>query len=313
MKAVILDRETLGSVSLPKKLLSLANFEIFEHTKPEEIATRIEKVDIILTNKVILSESVLKKSPVKFIGVLATGLNNIDLDYCARKGIVVKNAAGYSTDSVAQHTFSMLFNFLSKNEYFDSYIKSGNYSKSSMFTHFGHEYTEIAGKTFGIIGMGAIGQKVADVANAFGAKVIYYSSSDANRSAKYKRYKLNDLLAESDFLSIHAPLTPKTKGMIGLEEFSKMKSNAILLNLGRGGIVIEDDLVQAINNQMIAGACLDVFETEPFDFTKKYQKLNQPEKLLLSPHIAWASKEAREKLLKITCQNIEDFLKNYKN
>jgi glycerate dehydrogenase len=179
-----------------------------------------------------------------------------------------------------------------------------------MFTHYGYEYTELAGKTFGIIGMGTIGQKVADVASAFGAKVIYFSSSGNDRTDKFERFGLNELLSKSDVISIHAPLTPQTQHLIGLPQFQKMKSNAILINMGRGGIVVEDDLIEALNDDLISGVCLDVFENEPFDFTVKYSKLKNPKKLLLSPHIAWASVEAREKLLEITTKNLNDFLRN---
>lgn len=303
LKGIVLDRATLGSVDFPDALLNLCDWEIRETTTADVVKPVIQSYDIVLTNKVELTQEVLTGSAVKYIGVLATGTNIIDLEYCLNNNIEVKNAVGYSTDSVAQHTFTMLLSFLGSTRQNDDYVKS-RYGGSHIFTHFGYEYKEIKGKTWGIIGLGNIGRKVAAIASVFGAEVVYYSSSDKDRSSTYKRVTLEELFSISDVLSIHSPLNEKTAGLVNLSRLSQMKKNAILLNLGRGGIVLENDLIEALNKNHLAGACLDVFEEEPFNFDKKYSKLNDTSKLLLSPHVAWASLEARQKLLDITCNNL---------
>lgn len=310
LKAVILDKSTLGSIAIPKELLDLAQWEFFDQTDSQDVRERIQDVDIVFTNKVVLNKEQLEGSRVRYIGVLATGTNNIDLNYCADNNIAVKNAVGYSTDSVAQHTFSMLLSFISKSHYFDEFVKDSSYSNSPIFTHFGFEYSEIKGKTWGILGMGAIGRKVAEIATAFGVIVVYYSTSGEDREAKFQRLSLEDFVEQSDIISIHAPMNDKTNRLVDYQFMSNMKPNAILLNLGRGGIIVEDDLIKVLNENRIAGVCLDVFESEPFDFVSKYKELTDKNKLLLSPHIAWASEEAREKLLDISLENLKTWLKN---
>lgn len=304
MKAVVLDKSTLGNIDFPKELLELADWDFLETTESHEVASIIKNKEIVLTNKVVLGKEELSDSNVKYIGVLATGTNNIDLDYCKKNNIVVKNAFGYSTDSVAQHTFSMLFSFLSKSHYFDAFVKESEYANCPIFTHFGFEFSEIKGKVWGIIGMGAIGRKVAEIASVFGVEIVYYSSSNLDREHTYSRLSLDELAQKCDFISIHAPLNEKTSNLVNISFLEKMKPSAILLNLGRGGIVNEEDLIQALNQNMLLGACLDVFESEPFDFKEKYKALKDKNKLLLSPHIAWASVEARKTLLQITLENL---------
>lgn len=308
MKGVILDKATVGKVDLPAELRALCEWEIYENVSFTDVPHLISEKDIVLTNKVPLNAMNLEGSKVKYIGVLATGTNVIDVDYCAEKGIEVKNAVGYSTDSVAQHTFTMLLSFMGRTAYFDEYIKTNQYASSPMFTHLGYEYSEIKGKKWGIIGLGNIGKKVADIATVFGAEVSYFSTSRISRSDMYQMVDLASLLAESDIVSIHAPLNQSTHGLMNYENISKMKPSSILVNVGRGGIVVEDDLIQALNENKIKGACLDVFEEEPFDFEAKYKKLEDKDKLLVSPHIAWASVEARKSLLDITCQNLKSWV-----
>lgn len=308
LKGIVLDQETLGKIQLPIDLLNLASWQFHQTTNENEVVDRIAEVDIILTNKVILSSEILAKSKVKYIGILATGTNNVDLDYCQANGIEVKNAVGYSTDSVAQHTFTMLLSFLGRPYYFDNYVKTGGYAQSPTFTHLGHEFHEIKGKTWGIIGLGAIGAKVAEIASVFGAEIVYYSTSNKDRNVHYQRFSLEDLLANADIISIHAPLNSKTLGLVNNVLLNQMKPHAILVNAGRGGIVVENDLIHALNHNKIAGACLDVFENEPFDFKEKYASLKNPDKLLLSPHIAWASVESRQALLEITSENLKNWI-----
>lgn len=304
-KGVILDMQTLGDIKLPSGLENMCDWEIHDVIDPDKAKEIVKDKLIVLTNKIPLNKSNLKGSSVKYIGVLATGTNVIDLDFCTDNNIEVKNAVGYSTDSVAQHTFTMLFSFLYKAAYFDDYVKTSKYATSPMFTHLKYEYPEIKGKKWGIIGLGNIGKRVAEIATVFGSEVSYYSTSNISRSDRYQMKDLETLLTESDVISIHAPLNDKTQNLIDRESLEKINRNAVLINVGRGGIVNENDLITALNNNQLKGACLDVFEEEPFDFVDKYRLLKSPEKLMLSPHIAWASIEARQKLLDITEENLQ--------
>jgi glycerate dehydrogenase len=221
---------------------------------------------------------------------------------------MVKNVAGYSTESVVQHTFSMLFYLMGNIRYYDDYVKKGNYSKSNLFTHHGSPFHNLAGKKYGIIGMGAIGRRVAEVALAFGSEVCYYSTSQKNLNAGYQHVPLHTLLTECDIISIHCPLNEVTRDLIGYEQFLIMKKEALVINAGRGGIVNESDLACALNEELISGAALDVLEKEPPAATHPLFHLNHPEKLLITPHIAWASIESRERLLEGIAENITGFL-----
>lgn len=309
MKIIILDAKTLGDDLDLNRFNQLGDVTIHQFTHPEEVKEKIEGYDVVITNKVQLGESNLSKvSGVKLICVTATGTNNIDLDYCKRVGIGVANVAGYSTESVAQHTFAMLFYLLEQLNYYDQYVKKGNYVDDEIFTHFAKKFWEVKGKTWGIIGLGAIGKKVAEIATCFGAKVIYYSTSGKNNSGiDYERVELEALLNRSDIISIHAPLHEKTKNLITYEEISKMKKNAILLNLGRGTIVNEKELVKALNENLIAAAGLDVLEHEPMNQGNPLLQVQDGSKLLVTPHIAWASVEARQTVIKEVYANIEAF------
>lgn len=202
----------------------------------------------------------------------------------------------------------MLFYLLEHLRYYDKYVKSGEYSKSDIFTHLGKPFWEIHGKKWGIIGLGTIGRRIAEVAESFGAKVSYYSTSGIDRKEKYPRKSLEQLLSESDIVSIHAPLNEKTKGLIGYDQLKLMKKNAILLNLGRGGIVVEEDLAKALDENLIGGAGLDVLEKEPIDENNPLLKIKNKEKLLITPHIAWTSIEARQRLVNEIVENIKAFL-----
>ncbi len=305
----ILDAKTLGADIDLSPLEQFGRLHVYQVTDPHETEERIKNCEIIISNKVILNESNLAQaSKVKLICLSATGTNNVDLAYTARRGITVCNVAGYSTRSVVQHTFCMLFYLLQSPVYYDNYVKSGQYCGSDIFTHLNKTFWELAGKTWGIIGLGTIGRSVAGIASAFGCQVIYYSTSGLNHAADYRQVTLEELLRESDIVSIHAPLNSHTKNLIDYQKLQLMKPSALLLNLGRGGIVNETDLAAVLNANLLAGAGLDVLESEPIKSDNPLLHLKEPEKLFITPHIAWASQEARQRLLQEIVLNIAGFL-----
>ena len=309
MRIVILDAKTLGDDIDLSVFEEFGNVEIYPTTSPSELYERIQLADIIITNKVVIDKDAINVARnLKLICVAATGYNNVDVLYAREKGIAVTNVAGYSTESVVQTTFGMLFYLLMHLRYYDDYVKSSNYSHSDIFTHIGRPFWEINGKRWGIIGLGTIGRRVAQVAESFGCDVIYYSTSGVDREEKYPRYPLDELLKTSDIVSIHAPLNEKTKNLITIKELGMMKKNAILLNLGRGGIVNEKDLAIALDSNMIGGAGLDVLEKEPINPDNPLLKIKNKEKLLITPHIAWTSIEARKRLVREIAENIRAFL-----
>ena len=311
MKIVFLDAETIGQVNNLDKLDEFGKVTYYPVTKPNERISRISGNEVVITNKVVIDKEVIDASPMlKLVCIAATGMNNVDLDYAAGKGIQVKNVAGYSTESVAQSTFSLLFYLLNKPRYFDEYVKSGKYMQSPVFTHIGRTFWQLSGKKFGIIGLGTIGKRVAQIAMAFGAEVIYHSTSGKNLEQSYPHYKLDELLGASDVISVHCPLNDKTRNLITYRELSLMKPSSILLNTGRGGIVNENDLVRSLNENRIEGAGLDVLEHEPIQGDNPLLTVNDPEKLVITPHIAWTSIEAREKLVDGIYENIRNFVNN---
>jgi glycerate dehydrogenase len=308
-KICILDALTLGEDADLSAFQALGEVSVYDSTAPEQIVERIKDCEIIVTNKVVLNASNLPYAPqVKLICVAATGTNNIDLEYTRSQNITVTNVAGYSTHSVAQHTFAMLFYLLESPAYYDSYVKSGQYAKSQIFTNLARPFWELTGKTWGIIGLGTIGRTVADIARAFGCQVIYYSTSGQNRNHDYSRKDLAELLQTADIVSIHAPLNKQTFDLLNYQRLQLMRPNAILLNLGRGNIVNEADLARALDEGLIAGAALDVLEREPIGRENPLLKIKQPDRLFITPHIAWSSREARETLVKEIAHNIESFL-----
>ncbi len=308
-KIVILDANTLGKVRNIDKLSDFGNVVTFGTTSPDETVLRIANAEIIITNKVVIDREVVGKCPnLKLICISATGMNNVDLDAAKEKGIVVKNAVGYSSHSVAQHTIASILRLYNQLSYYDTYVKKGDYSQSDIFTHYGPPIIELYNKTWGIIGLGNIGKTVARIATGFDAKVNYYSTSGKNTQNEYPRLSLDELLGTSDIISIHAPLNEKTQNLISTRELSLMKPASILVNMGRGGIVDELALANAVNDHQIAGACVDVFEKEPINKDNPLLKVKYPEKLVLSPHNAWASTEARTKLMDIVYRNIEEFI-----
>ncbi len=303
---VLLDADTLGNVSNMHLLERYGNLQVFDKTLPDQTVSRVKHADIIITNKVVIDKAVMDKAPrLKLICIAATGTNNVDLTYAKKKGIVVKNAAGYSTFSVAQNTFAALFHLMNHINWYDNYVKSLNYSNNELFTHHGPVITELNNKTYGIIGLGTIGMAVAKIATSFGANVIYYSTSGKNKNDIYPSVSLEKLLHASDIISIHAPLNDRTRSLIGYDQLKQMKNHAILINMGRGGIVIEKELARAINENQIGGACMDVYENEPLSTDNQLFEILHQDKLVLTPHIAWASLEARERLIVIVAGNIE--------
>ncbi len=308
---VFLDQKTIGKVDNLKLLSKLGKLDTYKSTEPEQIVERCKGKDIVIVNKVDMTEVVMKQLPdLKLICVAATGVNNVDLNYAENNGIEVKNVAGYSTDSVAQLTFTMLLYLVNKPYYYDTYVKSGAYSRSDSFTHHNEPFWELKGKRMGIIGLGTIGRQVARVAESFGMEVVFYSTTGRNNHISYKRFELEDLLKSSDVISIHAPLNNQTRDLITYERMKLMRPCAILLNLGRGGIVNEKDLAKALNENVIAAAGIDVMEQEPINADNPLLKLFDKEKILITPHMAWASKESRELLVEKIARNIEVFLKS---
>lgn len=305
---VFLDAKTVGEVANFRVLEKQGNLEIYENTPTDKVIERCRGKQVIITNKVVLSREVMNKLPdLKLICVAATGTNNIDHDYAEEKGILIKNVKGYSTESVAQHTFAMLLYLVNRPWYYDNFVKSGAYAKSDMFTHLGYPFWELTGKRLGIIGLGTIGRRVAQIAQGFGMEVVFYSTTGRNNNINYKRFDLDTLMATSDIVSIHAPLNQQTKGLINYNIMKKMRPCAIIINTGRGGIINEADLARAINENLIGGAGIDVMENEPIEAGNPLLKILNKEKLLITPHIAWASIEARQRLIERLAKNIQEF------
>lgn len=307
LKIVFLDESTVGSIENLAMIQALGEYTGYQTTAPAERIERIKGHQVVLTNKVVIDREVMDNCPeLKLICVVATGMNNVDLEYAARKGIAVNNVAGYSTESVTQCTFSMLLYLVNSSAYYDDYVKSGQYAKSPIFTHLGREFWELKDKVFGIIGMGTIGRRVAQVARAFGAKVVYCSTSGKNQNAEgYRHVELAELLKTADVVSIHCPLNDQTKNLLDEAHLRMMKPTAYLLNMGRGGIVNEQDLARIIDEDMIAGAALDVLTVEPISPDSPFMSVRNKHKLFITPHLAWASSEARKLLIERTAQNIK--------
>jgi len=307
MKIVALDSDTLGKLDL-SPLKEFGDLEVYPYTEYKNIVTRCKDADIVLTNKVVFDKDTIDALPdLKLISVLATGMNNIDLEYAKSKSIVVKNVIGYSTNSVVQTTFMLALSLIGRVGYYSSYTQSGKWCKSNIFTNLEKSFFEISGKRWGIIGLGTIGKSVANVAKAFGAEVVYYSTNKNPHSSEFEHLELNHLLGSCDIISIHAPLNENTNNLIDSKELGLLKEQSVLLNLGRGGIINETALAYAIDKQNILIG-LDVVSKEPISNDNPLMQVKKKENLIITPHIAWASKEARAKLLDGTIQNIKEFL-----
>ena len=310
MKIVILERNSVGTDVSVDSISEYGETTVYRNTTAVDVAERIKDAQIIVANKVPLNESTLKDAKdVKLICEFATGYDNVDLNYCKSRGIKVANVVNFSTDAVAQHTFAMCLYILEKLRHYDEYVKSGEYAAQDRFSNFDLPYTELAGKTWGIIGMGNIGKKVAEIAKAFGCRVIFYSVTGRSSCTEYERVDFDTLLKESDFLSLHCQLSDITRNLINLDALKKMKKTAILLNVARGPVVNDEDLYTALTENYILGAGLDVTGTEPMKDSNPLSRSKDSNRLIITPHMAWASIEARTRCVSETCKNIEAFLK----
>lgn len=304
MKIVFLDAATMGDVSF-EPFERLGDFIAYPGSTVQEARERVRDADVLMINKILVDKDLIDAAPaLKLICISATGVNNIDVDYATSKGIPVRNVAGYSTDSVAQSTFMHILSLIGGAPYFDRSVKSGSYSRSGMFTDPNWNWWELAGKTIGIIGLGNIGKKVARIAEAFGMKVCYYSTSGTGHCKEYPCLSLDELLRQADVVSVHAPLNERTQSLLGAREFSLMKPTAYVVNMGRGAIIVEKDLADAVDNGVIAGAGLDVFVQEPIPENHPYLTMRHPERMRLAPHVAWASVEARTRLVGMMAENV---------
>ena len=307
MKIVILDRLTLGldiDVSVFEKFGEVVSYDF---TKEDETLARINDADIVITNKVVIDKNHMDNSNIKLICITATGMNNVDLVHAKEKNIEVKNVAGYSTSSVVQVAFSMIFYFVQKLNYYKSYVDGGNWQKASIFTHIDEPFFELANKRVGIIGLGEIGRDFAKKAKAFDCEVVYYSTSGKNSNSEYKNVSLDELLKTSDIISINAPLNENTKDLLNYENMKHIKEGTILLNLGRGGIINEVDLAKIIDEKEIYCG-IDVVSVEPILESNPLLKVKNKDRLLLTPHIGWASIESRNRLIGLVAKNIEEFI-----
>ena len=308
MKIVFLETDTLGDDVDLSMFDRLGEVIKYPCSKPEVNAQRCKEADVIIVNKVPMNEETLHLAEqLKLICITGTGTNIVDFNYTNGRNITVANVKGYSTQSVVQHTFALFFFLYEKLSYYDRFVKSGDYIRSDIFSHFIEKFHEMAGKTWGIIGLGEIGRGVAEVASAFGCNIIYYSTSGKNSNPSYHQVDLDTLLKESDILSIHAPLNDKTKDLINERELRMMKKTALLLNLGRGPIVNEDALAKALKEDWIGGAGLDVLTMEPMAATNPLIEIQDSSKLIITPHIAWATIEARQRVTEEVYQNIIAF------
>lgn len=306
MKIVFLDAISMGDASLAE-IAALGELTCYPSSTAEEARERVKDADVALLNKVIVDQAFLDAAPrLKLICEAGTGINNIDVKLCQERGVAVRNVAAYSTDSVTQTAWMHILNLSGRAFHYQDFVRSGAYSKNPVHVDYAHPFTELAGKTLGIVGMGAIGQKVAAIGKTFGMEVIYYSTSGTGHCKDYPCVSLEELLQRSDVISIHAPYNERTAGLIGYEQFRRMKRTAVLVNTGRGGIAVEADLARALDDGLLAGAALDVYVKEPLPLDSPLMHLQHPERLLFSPHIAWYSREARARLAHGMAQNIRD-------
>lgn len=309
MKLVILERNSVGTDVDVSCFEKFGEVTCYPNTVAANTAERVKDADIILANKAPLNESTLKDAPnVKLICLLATGFDNVDLAYCKSRGIKVTNVVNYCTSTVAQHTLLLALALSEKIAFYDDYVKSGAYSAQDRFSNFDRTFYDLEGKTWGIIGMGTIGRRVAGLAQAFGCRVIFYSASGKSTCTDYERVEFDTLLQESDILSLHCPLSDRTRGLINKDALSKMKETAILVNVARGPVVDTQALYDALVTDQIAGAGLDVLEQEPMAKDNPLAQIKDSTKLIITPHMAWASLESRTRLVDEVVKNIEAFL-----
>jgi len=310
MKIVVLERNSVG-LDIPVDCFDkLGEVTYYPNTvTAQEVAERIKDADVVIGNKCPFSEASLKDaSKVKLLCNFATGYDNVDLEYCKSRGITMCNVVDYSTDMVAQHTFALALALSEKLAHYDDYVKSGSYAAQSRFSNFDVPFYELAGKTWGIVGMGNIGRRVARIAEMFGCKVIFYSPSGRSTCTDYPRVDFDTLLTGSDYLSLHCPLTERTRNLIDAAALSKMKKTAVLINVARGPVVNNQDLYEALVHGTIQAAGLDVLEKEPIAADNPLGRIQDSTKLIITPHLAWASVEARTRCVTETYRNVEAFL-----
>ncbi|RXJ57991.1 D-2-hydroxyacid dehydrogenase [Candidatus Marinarcus aquaticus] len=308
MKIVFLDRSTLGE-DIPLSFFNdLGEVVSYDITQPEQTINRLQDADVVVTNKVVINKEVMDKTSLKLICVSATGTNNIDMQYAQDKGIMVKNVAGYSTHSVAQVTLSLVLDFVQHLNYYKKYVNNQQWQISPIFTHIGQPFHEINNKKWGIIGLGTIGTQVATIAQAMGAKVCYYSTSGTNHNKEIPSCSLEELLSSCDIITIHAPLNDATLNLLNKENLPFLKEKSIVINVGRGGIINEEDLAQFIDTKEVYFG-LDVVSREPIEANNPLLTIQHKERLTITPHVAWSSIEAREALVKMVYNNIAEFKK----
>ncbi len=310
MKIVLLERNSAGTDVPVDCFYELGEVTIYPNTVTvEEVAERVKDADVIVCNKAPMREESLKDAPnVKLICELATGFDNCDLAYCKSRGIQVRNVVDYSTGMVAQHTFTLALALSQKLPHYDNYVKSGAYGAQDRFSNFDRQFFELEGKTWGIIGMGNIGKRVAKLATAFGCKVIFHSVTGKSTCTDYPQVDKDTLLRESDFLSLHCPLSDLTRNLIDREALQKMKKSAILINVARGPVVNNRDLYEALMAEEIQAAGLDVIEKEPITPDNPLGQIMDSNKLIITPHLAWASVESRTRCVQGVYENIRTFM-----
>lgn len=310
MKIVCLDADTLGNdVDLDSVFGKFGEFVSYNMTDETQTIQRLQNADIVLTNKVLITKDVIAKTNLKLICVTATGVNNIDLVAAKEANIPVKNVAGYSTNSVVQQTFANILAIRNSTSYYENYGKnSDGWAKSPIFVNLDKPIFELSGKKFCVVGLGTIGLEVAKVAQAFGCEVSYYSTSGNNSNSNFKRVSFDEVL-KSDIISIHAPLNENTKNLFNSKALNQLKDGAMLVNSGRGGIVDEEYMAKLIDEREIY-FITDVLEKEPIMANHPLLKVKNKDRLMITPHIAWASVEARIKLIELSAKNIEDFIKD---
>ncbi len=308
MKIVILERNTVGVDVDVSAMEKFGEVSVYTDTTPETVAERVKDADIIVANKMPLNENTLRDAAnVKLIEEFATGYDNIDIEYCRARNIAVCNVSNYSTDSVVQHTFALALSLMESIGWYDNFVKSGEYSASGIFTYFGKEFSQLSSLTWGVAGMGNIGKKVALVARAFGAEVVCYSTSGVNNVIGYKFLDKEAFFSQCDIISLHCPLNDRTRHLVNEKTLSLMKPSAILINVARGAVADSASLANAIDERMIAAAGVDVMEREPISPDDPLMHVKNKERLLLTPHMAWASREARQKVVSEACKNIKAF------
>lgn len=309
MKLVILERNSVGMDVDVSCFERFGEVVCYPNTVKENAAERVKDADIVIANKAPLNRDTLKDADnVKLICLFATGYDNVDVEYCRSRGIKVANVVNYCSSTVAQHTLLLAMMLSEKITYYDDYVKSGAYGGQDRFSHFERVFHDVEGKTWGIVGMGNIGRKVAELATAFGCKVIFYSASGKSTCTEYERVELDTLLTESDILSLHCPLSDRTRDLINREAFDKMKKTAILINVARGPVVNTQDLYEALMEEKIAAAGLDVLEKEPMEASNPLGQIKDSTRLIITPHMSWASIESRSRLVGEVVKNIEAFL-----